>query len=85
MQTISMRQARSALARLVEAIEQGRARAIIIARNGRPAARLVLLETSPVGQRIGVAKNKFEVPGTIDTRSEERARLFTAERDLEPA
>ena len=69
-------QAKSSLSRLVEAIEQGREREIVIARNGRPTAKLVPMDTVPAVQRIGVAKGKFEVPDTIDAHSEEVARLF---------
>jgi antitoxin (DNA-binding transcriptional repressor) of toxin-antitoxin stability system len=36
MQTVNMLQAKSSLSRLVEAIEQGQEREIVIARNGRP-------------------------------------------------
>ena len=32
--------------------------------------------TVPAGQRIGVAKGKFEVPDTIDAHNDEVARLF---------
>jgi antitoxin (DNA-binding transcriptional repressor) of toxin-antitoxin stability system len=71
-----MLQAKSSLSRLVEAIEQGREREIVIARNGRPAAKLVPVDTVPAGQRIGVAKGKFEVPDNIDTHNEEVARMF---------
>jgi len=76
MQAVNMLQAKSSLSRLVEAIEQGQEREIIIARNGRPAAKLVPIGTVPVGQRIGVAKGKFEVPDTIDSNNEEVARIF---------
>ena len=41
MQSVNMLQAKSSLSRLVEAIELGQEREIVIARNGRPAARLV--------------------------------------------
>ena len=75
MQAVNMLQAKSSLSRLVEAIEQGEEREIVIALNGRPAAKLVPMDT-PVGQRIGVAKGKFEVPDTIDAHDEEVARLF---------
>ena len=75
MQAVNMLQAKSSLSRLVEAIEQGEEREIVIARNGRPAAKLVPMDTT-VGQRIGVAKGKFEVPDTIDAHDEEVARLF---------
>ena len=76
MQAVNMLQAKSSLSRLVEAIGQGQEREIVIARNGRPAAKLVPMDTVPAGQRIGVAKGKFEVPDNIDTNNEEGARLF---------
>ncbi len=76
MHAVNMLQAKSSLSRLVEAIEQGQEREIVIARNGRPAAKLVSIETIPAGHRIGVAKGKFEVPDTIDAYHEEVAQLF---------
>lgn len=76
METVNMLQAKSTLSRLVEAIEQGEEREIIIARNGRPAAKLVALEADAGGQRIGVAKGKFEVPDSIDAHNQEVARRF---------
>ncbi len=77
MPTVNMLEAKSSLSRLVEAIEQGREREIIIARNGRPAAKLVPLQTVPLKQRLGLAKGKFEVPDDIDAYNDEVARLFT--------
>jgi antitoxin (DNA-binding transcriptional repressor) of toxin-antitoxin stability system len=76
MQTINMLEAKTSLSRLVESIEQGREREIILARNGRPAARLVALDSRPGGARIGVAKGRFEVPDDIDAHNAEVARLF---------
>ena len=76
MQSVNMLQAKSSLSRLVEAIEQGQAREIVIARNGRPAAKLVPMDALPAGPRIGVAKGRFEVPDTIDAHNEEVAQLF---------
>lgn len=76
MPSVNMLQAKSSLSRLVEAIEQGEESEIIIARNGRPAARLVPLDAAPPGKRIGVAKGKFEVPDSIDAHNDEVARLF---------
>ena len=73
---VNMLQAKSSLSRLVEAIELGQEREIIIARNGRPAAKLVPIEVLPVGQRIGVAQGKFVVPDDIDANNDEVARLF---------
>jgi prevent-host-death family protein len=76
MHTVNMLQAKSTLSRLVEAIEQGHEREIIIARNGRPAARLVPVEAYAPAQRIGVARGAFEVPADIDAHDDEVAALF---------
>ena len=79
MQTVNMLQAKSSLSRLVEAIEQGQEREIVIARNGRPAAKLVPIDIAPSGKRIGVAKGLFVVPDSIDAHNDEVARLFMGE------
>ncbi|MDE3011073.1 MAG: type II toxin-antitoxin system Phd/YefM family antitoxin [Pseudomonadota bacterium] len=76
MPSVNMLQAKSSLSRLVEDIEQGREKEIIIARNGRPAARLVPIESAPSGTRIGVAKGLFEVPDDIDAHNDDVARLL---------
>jgi len=76
MRVINMLDAKSNLSRLVEAVESGRETEIVIARNGRPAARLVPLAGSPRGQRIGVARGKFVVPESIDDDNEAVAALF---------
>ncbi len=79
MQTVNMLQAKSSLSRLVEAIEQGQEREIVIARNGRPAAKLVPIDTVPSGKRIGVTKGLFVVPDSIDAHNDEVAQLFVGE------
>jgi len=75
--TVNMLEAKSSLSRLVEAVESGLEQEIIIARNGKPAAKLVPIGSpSDRGPRIGVAKGKFQVPETIDADNETVARLF---------
>jgi antitoxin (DNA-binding transcriptional repressor) of toxin-antitoxin stability system len=76
MKVVNMLQAKITLSRLVQAIEQGREREIIIARDGRPVAKLVSLEAVPAGKRIGVAKGAFEVPDSFDAHNKEIAELF---------
>ncbi|MEY4591271.1 MAG: hypothetical protein RIR18_166 [Pseudomonadota bacterium] len=76
MQAVNMLQAKTSLSRLVEAIEQGQEREIVIARNGRPAAKLVPMDSAPAGKRIGVAKGLFVVPDTIDVHNDEVTQLF---------
>lgn len=73
---VNMLEAKSNLSRLVEAVESGAEKEIIIARNGRPAAKLVPIGRQAVGKRIGVAKGKFTVPDTIDEQNELIAELF---------
>lgn len=76
MNAINMLDAKTNLSRLVDAIEQGLEREIIIARNGHPAARLVPIAAAPVERRIGVARGQFDVPDDIDAHNEQVARLF---------
>ena len=76
MTTVNMLDAKSNLSRLVEALESGAEREIIIARNGKPAARLVPIQASPVGVRIGVAKGKFMTPDPDPDLDAEAAALF---------
>ncbi len=76
MESVNMLEAKSTLSRLVEAIEAGRESEIIIARNGRPAARLVPIDPTRAGHRLGVAKGLFEVPDDIDAHNDEVARLL---------
>lgn len=76
MHSVNMLQAKSSLSRLVESIEQGVEREIIIARNGRPAAKLVPIDEVVPGLRIGCARGVFAVPADIDTDNELVSALF---------
>ena len=61
MTTVNMLEAKTHLSRLVERIEKGEEREIIIARNGRPVAKLMPLaagETKPK-LRPGLMRGKF--------------------------
>lgn len=76
MQTLNMLEAKTHLSRLVESLESGAEDEILIARHGRPVARLTRLEKTDASRRIGVAKGRFEVPDDIDAHNNEVARLF---------
>ena len=76
MPIVNMLEAKSSLSRLVEAVESGAEAEIIIARNGRPAAKLVAITPTLAGKRIGVARGKFVVPETIDGDGDRIAGLF---------
>lgn len=76
MSPVNMLEAKTHLSRLVEAIEQGKEREIVISRNGHPAAKLVPVSAGAVERRIGVAKGLFEVPDDIDAHNAEVAGMF---------
>ena len=77
MRMVNILEAESSLSRLVEAVETGREPEIIIARNGRPAARLVAIATRSMAQRIGIAKGRFTVPDTMDADNAAIAARFS--------
>ena len=76
MPVFNMLDAKSNLSRLIDAVESGREAEIIIARNGKPAARLVPLASQPEGRRLGVANGLFEVPDDIDGANATIAEIF---------
>jgi prevent-host-death family protein len=76
MTTVNMSDAKTNLSRLLEALESGVEQEIIIARNGKPAARLAPIGRFAKGPRIGVAKGKFETPAPDPQRDSEIAALF---------
>lgn len=80
MTTVNILQAKSTLSRLVDAVEKGASREIVIARNGRPAARLVPLAKPAADKRIGLLESKFKAPKDFDADNEQVARLFKKAR-----
>ena len=75
MPIVNMLDAKTNLSKLVEAVETGAESEVVIARNGRPVARLIPIR--PVeGQRIGVAKGVFVVPDSIDANNTEIEKIF---------
>lgn len=81
MPTVNILEAKTHLSRLVEQVETGAEAEIVIARNGRPVARLVPLAAQPVQRRIGVAKGQFVVPESIDDSNAEVADLLFGGRN----
>jgi antitoxin (DNA-binding transcriptional repressor) of toxin-antitoxin stability system len=79
MQPVNMLEAKSSLSRLVDALERGVESEIVIARNGKPAARLVPIEPPAAGPRLGVAKGRFKLPESIDADNPAVASLFSGE------
>jgi prevent-host-death family protein len=56
---INIHEAKTHLSRYIEAVESGAESEVIIARNGKPAARLVPIQAEPKKRVLGAAKGKF--------------------------
>jgi antitoxin (DNA-binding transcriptional repressor) of toxin-antitoxin stability system len=81
MTTVNMLEAKTHLSRLVEAIESGAEMEIIIARNGRPAARLTALAPKKKMITFGIDKGKVTAPADIDADNGLIANMFDGEAD----
>ena len=81
MPTYNVLEAKSNLSKLIDAVESGQESEIVLARNGKPAARIVPLQKRPVGQRIGIAKGKFKAPEDFDELNPLIERMFNGEVD----
>ena len=64
MQTINIHEAKTHLSRLLEQVADGEE--IVIAKAGKPIARLVPLEAAPKKHRLGLLKGKLNVPDDFD-------------------
>ena len=76
MKQVSILEAKTNLSGLVRAIESGREDCIIISRNGRPVAKMMVYSDAPVSKRIGVAKGKLNAPDDLDKHNNEIAALM---------
>jgi prevent-host-death family protein len=61
MTQVNMLEAKTKLSKLVEAVETGAEKEIVLARNGKPVARIVPLEEPKVdtSKRLGIAEGQF--------------------------
>ena len=76
MAPVNMLEAKTSLSKLVEAVESGAEKEIIIARNGKPAAKLVPIDAPKPRIKIGHFDGIYEI-GPIDPELEaEVAALF---------
>jgi prevent-host-death family protein len=82
MSVVNMLEAKTHLSRLVEEVESGATSEIIIARNGKPAARLVPIgATARAGKRLGLLEGRYpsSSQAEFDAANEAIARLFRAD------
>ncbi|WP_349368823.1 type II toxin-antitoxin system Phd/YefM family antitoxin [Salinarimonas sp.] len=64
MKQVNLYEAKTRLSQLVD--DAGEGETIVIAKAGKPIAKLVPLDASPSGVRIGLLRGKIEVPADFD-------------------
>jgi len=76
---VNVLEAKTGFSRLLSLLESEEEDEIVIARNGRPVARLVRWESQPAEARIGAAKGLFAVPEDFDADDVAITSLFSGE------
>jgi prevent-host-death family protein len=80
MTSINVHEAKTHLSRYLEAVETGVEKEIVIARNGRPVAKLVAVDAAPRRPvQLGLAKGTFRLPDDFDADNDYIAKLMTGE------
>lgn len=74
MTMVNIREAKTNLSKLVERVEHGET--VIIARAGKPVARLVPLERQVPRSRSGFLSGAFTTPEDFDTMASEEIRAL---------
>ena len=75
--TVNVYDAKTQLSQLLNRVEQGEE--IVIARNGRPVARLAPLEPQQPDRVPGLFKGRFVIPDDFDDFTEQDARDWYGE------
>ena len=78
---VNILQAKTHLSRLIAGLEEEPESEIVIARHGKPVARLVPFDSTrhiDTAGRIGVARGRYEIPGDIDTPYGDLGKMFAA-------
>ena len=73
---VNILEAKTDFSKLVRLIETGREEKIIIARHGKPVAKLTVYSDAPVSRRIGAAKGLLTPPEDLDLHNDEIDALF---------
>ena len=79
MTQVNVFQAKTELSKLIASLENGDDEEIVIARNGKPVARLTRWVPTAGKKRIGTAKGMFTVPDDFDADDATIAELFSGE------
>ena len=77
MMQVNILEAKIDFPKLIRLLETKKEDFIIIARNGKPVAKITLINEAPVSKRIGVAKGKLTAIDDFDADNEAIAEQMT--------
>ncbi len=73
---VGVLEAKTSLSNLVRIVETGEEDSVIIARYGKPVAKIVVCNDTPVSKRIGIAKGRLKSPADLDQYNDGIAEMF---------
>ena len=74
---VNILEAKTDFSKLIHLLELNKEEYITIARNGKPIAKLTLINDKPISNRIGIAKGKFNIYGDFNKDDENIANLLS--------
>lgn len=77
MMQVNILEAKTDFSKLIRLLETKKEDFITVARNGKPVAKITLINETPVSRRIGVAKGKFTVKGDFDADNQALSDMLT--------
>lgn len=77
---VNILEAKTDFSKLIRMLESKQEDAITVARNGKPVAQITLVHETPITNRIGIAKGKFESPVDFDSDNGEIAEMLVGGR-----
>lgn len=76
---VNILEAKTDFSKLVRMLESQKEDSIIIARNGKPVAKMIPINMVPISNRIGIARGKFKSPTDFDADNAEIAAMLTGD------
>ncbi len=73
---VNILEAKTDFSKLIRLLETKKEDYITVARNGKPVAKITLINETPVSNRIGIAKGKFTLKGDFDADNDIIAEMM---------
>ena len=77
MMQVNILEAKTEFSKLIRLLESKKEDYITVARNGKPVAKITLINEVPVSKRIGACKGKFSISGDFDADNHEIAEMLS--------